>query len=121
MAAAAFNDDSDKIVQQIQRKLARLQSRCQSPRSLEENVDRALADARDLAVAVRSYQRTALPPAGRAARDMQQNLEDCLEAFSEFAQLRKDHTDAEHLRDRVGMAQFVRTAIEAMIGYFDAL
>lgn len=121
MAAAARNDDYDRIVQQIQRKLARLQSLCQSPRGLEENVERARAEARDLAAAVRSYERTALPPAGRAARDMQQNLEDCLEAFYEFAQLRKDHTDAEHLKDRVGMAHFVRTAIEKMIDHFGAL
>lgn len=121
MAAAARNGGSDLTIQEIQRKLAGLLEHCKSPRNLETNVERARVEAWELASTVRAYQGVSKPPASRAVGDMLQNLEDRVEAFYDYAELRGDHSDDEHMMGRVRMAQFLRDAIEDMIEYFDAL
>jgi hypothetical protein len=123
MAAAARNGDNDRALKEIEEKLANLQNRCRSPGSLERNIIRARADARDLVAAIWTYQNVVSIPALsiRAITAMIQNLEDRLEAFNEYVELRGQHTDDEHMMGRVSMAQFVRVALQDMIDYFDTI
>lgn len=118
MAAAARQDDSERAIQEIQRRLANLLNRCGSPSDLERNISKVRAEVKGLKAAVQAYQRIALPPSARAAKSMVQNIEDCVGAFYDFALLRDSHTDVEHLQGRVSMTQFVRASIEAMIDDF---
>lgn len=119
MAAAARNDDSERVVAEIAKRLAALQDSCRSPRSLERNLSRATREASGLAAAVRSYRRTAMPAAGNAAAEMLQNINDYIEAFQEYVELRVDHNDAEHLLGRVEIAKELRSAVQRMAKYFD--
>jgi hypothetical protein len=118
-AAAARNGDSDRAKKEVQDKLVSLQGRCRSPAALEENIVEVQAEADDLATAVQEYQRSALRPATNAAEITVQDLKDRLEAFYEYAMLRADHRDDEHLMGLVRMAQFVREPIRALIDFFN--
>jgi hypothetical protein len=120
VAAAARRDDPYCALEEIRDKLAALQAHCQSPCALERDIQQARADDQDLASAVQEYQETLLPPASRAARAALQNLEDCLDAFYDYVQLRGDRTDDEHMIGRVRMAQFLRVAVEDMTDHFGA-
>ena len=101
MAAAARNGDSDRERKIFQDKLAILWARCKSPAALEKNIVDVRADADDLATAVHRYQRPAPPPTRQATEFMVQDLQGRLEAFYEYAMLRADHRDHEHLMGRV--------------------
>jgi hypothetical protein len=121
VAAAARNGDSDRAKKEVQDKLTNLLGRCQSPAALEEDIVEVLDEANDLAAAVRVYQRTAPRSSTNAANIMLQDLQDRLEAFSEYVMLRADHRDDEHLMGLVRMAQFVREPIRALIDFFNAV
>ena len=118
MAAAARNGDSDRVKKEVQDKLAILWTRCKSPAALEKNIVKVRAEADNLATAVQEYQRSAPPPAKQATEFMVQDLQARLEAFYEYAMLRADHRDDEHLMGRVRMAHFVHEPIRALIDFF---
>ena len=121
MAAAARNGDSDRLKKEVQDKLAILWARCRSPAALEENIVEVWAEADDLATAVQEYQRSALPPARQATELMVRDLQARLEAFYEYAMLRVDPGEDEHLMGRVRMAQFVHEPILALIDFFNTV
>lgn len=121
MAAAARNGDADRVKKEVQDKLAILWARCRSPAALEKNIVDVRAEVDNLAAAVQEYQRLALPPARQATELMVQDLQDRLEAFYEYAMLRADHRDDEHLMGRVRMAQFVQEPIRALIDFFSTI
>jgi hypothetical protein len=120
VAAAAW-DNSDHAIKEVQKKLSRLRARCRSPANLESSIGDARREARELAVSVRAYQRTAQPEARRATDAMMQNIEDRLEAVNSYAHTRGHHSDADHVIGRVSVVQFARAAVDEMINYFNAI
>ena len=120
-AAAAWNDDTEAAVKEVQKKLASLRAHCSSPAKLERVIGRAQHEALAVKASIRAYQRTAQPEAIRATTDMMQNIEDRLEAVAEYALLSGNHPDHEHVKGRVEVVQFARAAIDDMLYFFSRL
>lgn len=120
-AAAAWSGNSEATVKEIQKKLASLRARCRSPAKLERTIGDAQREALTLNALIRVYQRTAQAEARRATTAMMQNIEDRLEAVAEYALLSGNHPDHEHVKGRVEVAQFARSAVDEMLEFFSTI